>query len=172
VVILNPIGKKFISLFLIFSLMMLSVNLYAKERREAEIIITKKNGLETSGELIAVKKDSLLLLFKRSGIDVSVKVEEIKVIRVVKKSKALLGAGIGFLIAGSIGALLSLTSDDEIPPAISAVYSGVILGVPVGALAGAVEGRDTKIQLEEMTDSEIQETLDKLRKKARVRDYK
>ena len=40
---MNPTGKKFISLFLVFSLMMLSVNLYAKKRRGAKLIITKKD---------------------------------------------------------------------------------------------------------------------------------
>ena len=59
---MNPTGKKFISLFLIFSLMMLSANLYAKERRGAKLIITKKDGQRIEGELIAVKPNSLLLL--------------------------------------------------------------------------------------------------------------
>jgi ABC-type lipoprotein release transport system permease subunit len=48
---------------------------------------------------------------------------------------------------------------------------GLIIGT-VGAIIGAVAGTDKTIQLEGMTDSEIQETLDKLRKKARIRDYK
>ena len=59
---MNPTSKKFLSLFLIFSLMMLSVNLYAKERRGAKLIITKKDGQLIEGELITVKPSSLLLL--------------------------------------------------------------------------------------------------------------
>jgi len=47
--------KKFLALFLIFSLIILSVNLYAKERRGAKLLITKKDGQQIRGELIAVK---------------------------------------------------------------------------------------------------------------------
>ena len=82
---MNPTSKKFISLFLAVSLMMLSVNLYAKERRGAKLIITKKNGYQTEGELITVKPNSLLLL-SITGRDMSVDIADIKVIRVVKKS--------------------------------------------------------------------------------------
>jgi len=91
---MNPISKKFIALFLVFSLVMLSANLYAEERRGAKLIVTKKDGWQIEGELITVKPNSLLLL-DMEGKDVSVGIKDIKVIRIVKKSKALLGAGIG-----------------------------------------------------------------------------
>jgi hypothetical protein len=48
-------GIKLVSLFLIFSLVMLSANLYAKERRGAKLLITKKDGQLIEGELITVK---------------------------------------------------------------------------------------------------------------------
>ncbi len=54
-------GKKFISLFLIFSLVMLPTSLYAK-KRGAKIVVTKLDGQQIKGELIAVKPNSLLLL--------------------------------------------------------------------------------------------------------------
>ena len=97
-------GKKLVSLFLVISLVMLSANLYAKERRGAKFIITKKNGYQTEGELITVKPNSLLLL-SITGRDVSVDIADIKVIRVVKKSKAYLGAGLGLIILGGGTAL-------------------------------------------------------------------
>jgi hypothetical protein len=52
---------------------------------------------------------------------------------------------------------------------------GALLGAAdmvLGALIGAAFGKDEKIQIEGMSDSEIQETLDKQRKKARIRDYR
>jgi hypothetical protein len=100
---MNPASKKFISLFLAFSLVMLSVNLYAKERRGAKLIVTKLDGLLTEGELITVKPNSLLLL-DTEGKDVSIDIVDIKVIRILKKSKTLLGAGLGFLIGTAVGA--------------------------------------------------------------------
>jgi hypothetical protein len=42
----------------------------------------------------------------------------------------------------------------------------------IGAIIGAVAGTDKILQLERMTKPEIQEFLDELQKKARVRDYK
>ena len=97
-------GEKLVSLFLIFSLIMLSANLYAKERRGATLIITKKDGQQIKGELITVKPNSLLLL-DTEGKDVSVDIADIKVIRIVKKSKVLQGLGFGLLIGAGLGAL-------------------------------------------------------------------
>ena len=59
---MNPTGKKFISLFLVFSLMMLSTNLSAKEKRGATLLITKKDGRGIEGELIAIRKNLLLII--------------------------------------------------------------------------------------------------------------
>jgi hypothetical protein len=174
-------GKRFISLVLIFSLMMLSANLYAKERRGAKLIVTKKNGYQTEGELITVKPNSLLLL-DTEGKDVSVSIADINVIRIVKKSKALLGAGLGFLIGAGVGAIVGLVADKVIDlgdyiwgPQDSALLGGAIggtAGALGGGFIGASAGKNVTIQIEGMTDFKIQETLDKLRKKARIRDYK
>ncbi len=175
---MNPISKKLISLFLVFSLMMLSANLYAKERRGAKLIITKKNGYQTEGELIAVKPNSLLLL-SITGRDMSVDITDIKVIRVVKKSKAYLGAGLGLIILGGGTALFVETfgRNSWEPPdlhkfAVGFGAIGAIVGLVIGGITGELLGTDKTIQIEGMSDLKIQEALDKLRKKARIRDYK
>ena len=72
-------GKKSIALFLVFSLFALSGSLYAKERRGAELIVTKKNGQLIGGELITVKPNSLLLL-DAVGKDVSVDIADIRLL--------------------------------------------------------------------------------------------
>jgi len=168
--------KKFTALFLVFSLMMLSANLYAKEKRGATLIITKTDGQRIKGELITVKPSSLLLL-DTEGKDVSVGIADIKVIRVVKKSKALLGAGGGLFTAGVVGALAGLGSQRPFIERVAygVITYGVYLAIPaviIGAIIGGIAGTDKTIQIEGMSDSEIQETMDKLRKKARIRDYK
>ena len=189
-------SKKFISLFLIFSLLALSTNLYAKERRGAELIIqrigdqvrqVKKTQLkdtpwETSaitgikGELITVKPNSLLLL-DAAGKDMSIDIADIKVITIMKKSKAGKGALYGLLIGGVIGAAAGSREKDDFIFSSSelAAMGGLVfglLGALLGAGIGAVLGKDKKIRIEGMSDLEIQEILDKLRKKARIRDYK
>ncbi len=170
---MNPTSKKFISLFLIFSSIMLSVNLYAKERRGAKLIITKKEGQQIEGELITVKQNSLLLL-DAEGKDVSVGIADIKVIRVMKKSK---GARTGFLIGGGLALIVGVGQiGAEVHGFIPSFIDGLIFfalpGALIGVIIGAVAGTDKTIQIEGMTDSEIRETMDKLRKKARIRDYK
>jgi len=145
---MNPISKKFIALFLVFSLVMLSANLYAEERRGAKLIVTKKDGWQIEGELITVKPNSLLLL-DMEGKDVSVGIKDIKVIRIVKKSKALLGAGIGLLIGVGPGALIGYKVGWE--TSTGAVVGGVIGGVAaalIGGFIGMSLGKEGTIQIE------------------------
>ena len=177
--------KKFTALLLIFSLMAISCTTIitqrqkrfesSKERKHgAELDVWKKSGWLVTGELIAVKPNSLLLL-NPQGKDVSVDIADIKVIRIVKKSKALLGAGIG----GGAGALATIIfvaltplREEPLEYKFNVAVVGGAYGAILGALLGLVAGKDKTIQIEGMTESEIQETLDKLRKKARIRDYR
>ena len=174
--------KEFTALLLILSLVVLSGNLYAKERRGAELIITKKDGWQIEGELITVKPNSLLLL-NTEGKDESIDIADIKVITIVKKSKALVGATFGAFAGGGIGAVVvpligkptpiifsSMAAEKK--TILSGLFFGFIIGAVCGGLIGTDEGTDKTIQIEGMTDSEIREALDKLRKKARIRDYK
>ena len=180
---MNPTGKKFLSLFLVFSLVTLSTNLYAK-KHGAKLVIMKKNGRQIEGELITVKEDSLLILNKKYGIDESVGIEEIKTIRIANKSPNVLGV-VGFLSGLAIGAYQGVRisakvgEDDPELGKLGAIYLGILLvllfagiGAALGMLPGLLTRIKAKFQVEGMTDSEIQDVLDKLRKKARVRDYK
>ena len=77
-----------------------------------------------------------------------------------------------------MGALLFLASEEEkvgfTPFALfsTSAWQGGAIGAIFGGTMGTVLGTYETIQVEGMTDSETQETLDKLRKKARIRDYK
>jgi hypothetical protein len=196
---MNPTSKKLISLFLVFSLLMINCATFNRleERREkrkkhgANLIIQKINGQQVSGELITVKPSSLLLL-NTEGKDVSVDIEEIKVITVVKKSKALLGVGTGLLGGAGSGAVIGASLWVLGLPVVAIfgeagieswkddfqdfLWNGALIGIGVwvllGAITGSLLGKDKTIQIEGMSDLYIQEALDKLRKKARIRDYK
>jgi hypothetical protein len=80
---------KVLVLVVTFSLLICSENMMAKERRGAELMITKTDGQQIAGELIAVKPSSLLLLNPKTGADVSIEIGDIAVIKIMKKSKAL-----------------------------------------------------------------------------------
>jgi len=174
-------SKKLQALFLIFSLLTLSLNLYAKEKRGAELKITKKDGRQIRGELITVKPSSLLLL-NTEGRDVSVGNGDVRVIRIVKKSKFFQSLGIGLLIGAGTGAILGLAEGGSIDffggtvtAGENALIGGALLGfngLILGGIAGASAGRDKTIQIEGKPDLENEEVLEKLRKKARIRDYK
>ncbi len=167
--------KKAISLFLVFSILLLSGNLFAKERKGADLIIQKKDGQQVRGELIAVKKSSLLLLERESGADVTVDVGDIGIITVVKKSQVVLGAVLGSLLGFGIGAAIGAGEDD--PNGFMRGYGtsigggiGASAGLLLGGIVGVALGTDKTIQFTGKSDSEIQEILEKLRKKARVRN--
>ncbi len=181
---MNPTGKKLISLFLVFSLMMLPTSLYAK-KRGAKLIITKKDGQQIEGKLITVKPNSLLLL-NNEGKDVSIDIVDIKVINIVRKSIESFGIGyaIGALIGVVTGAYVGYAKGDDpgYPHrflSLSAETNALLYGILIGGSGGLLGGiiglfviKDKTIQIEGMTDSEIQEALKKLRKKARIRNYK
>ena len=185
---MNPAGKKFVSLFLVFALLEMSCILYSPEKgiravvyqekkQGANLLIEKKDGQFIKGELITVKPNSLLLL-NTEGKDVFVDVEEIKIITIIKKSRVGKSILYGTLIGVSLGVSVALVAGRDYEPETKPliVVGGGILGVFIGFAAGAFTGahlsEDIPFQIETMADSEIQETLEKLRRKARIRDYR
>jgi len=176
--------KKFIALFLVFSLTTLSANLYAQKRQGANLIVIKKDGQTTvKMELIAVKKNSLLFLDIK-GKDISVDIGDINIIYIVERSTVSSSrARRGLLMGGCLGALYGFVSSPTTLPPVwyeqttgqKVIVCGLLFAV-AGAVTGAIVGRKEykikTIQIEGMTDSEIQKALDYLRKKARIRDYK
>ena len=164
--------KKFTALLLVFSLMMLSTNLYAKERRGAKLLITTLDGQQIEGELITVKPNSLLLL-DTEGKDVSIDIADIKVIKIVKKLGVAWGALVGFLWgAGGAAFVLGVLIGASGKAIVRHGWPVAVAGAIMWAIVGPLINVSKKIRIEGMTDLEIQETMDKLRKKARIRDYR
>lgn len=155
----------------------LSLNLFAGERQGAQIMVLNKEGGSESGELIAVKADSLLLL-SSEGRDVTVDIEQVDVIRIIKKSKWLLGAGIGGTVGALGGALLLndiwYEEYGEKTKNEAALQSGIFfggLGLVLGGLTGAYAGQDKVYNVAAFQESEVKVMLKKLAKQARITDY-
>lgn len=172
--------KKSIALFLVFSMIGLYGNLYAKERRGAELVIQKKDAHQVKGELIAVKQNSLLIKQPESGADVSVGIPDIRIITIVKESKVLGGIVGGLLLGGVIGGVAGYAPSDKeaaFGPSEAAYYA--VLGIAIGAVAGALigwmfsaeAGEDKTIEFEGKSEDEIKKVLNNLRKNARVSDF-
>jgi hypothetical protein len=167
---------KLVAAVVAFLMLVLPGALSARERRGANLVITLKDGRRVEGELIAVKPDSLLLL-SLAGKDESVDIAGVREIKVVKKSQALKGGLYGLLMGAALGTVVYLAEtsgveSDDWPdfyewPLVFAVPAG-LLGLGVGALAGS----DKTIRFERMSESDRTIALDRLRRHARIRDYR
>ena len=163
--------KKFISLFLVISIIALSVPLTSKERKGADLIIQGTDGIQLRGWLIAVKENSLLMMERDSGADISVDVKNISVITHVRRSKGLKVVGISVASCLVVFTGTIIWADVFGPPELAEqgpIGLGLTAGL-IGFIAGEVLVKNKKtIQIEGKSDSEIQEILEKLRKKARI----
>ena len=156
-------------------ILVLPLGLTAQERKGANLLIVKLDGEQVRGELIAVKESSLLLL-SESGADVSVDVKEIKVITIVKKSKALLGAGLGYAIGVSSMIILSMAATEgewtlEETLSFPELWIFSLPFALIGGFIGGKVGKSKTIQIEGKSASEIRESLEYMREKARIADY-
>jgi hypothetical protein len=157
------------------------------------LIIQKKNGRQIKGELITVKQNSLLLLDSATGADVSIDSGQIKIITIVEKSRILKWMLIGGAIGGMIGSISGAASveGEKISPFLiiffplaafpvferpkkmaEGAFIGLGTGVAIGGICGAAAGPNKTIRIEGMSKETIEKVLQKLRKKARIRDYK
>ena len=110
----------------------------------------------------------------------SVDIVDIKVIKIVKKSQVVWGA-LGGLLAGAltgafvlglIGLIVKASWGETLSVMVKHGWHVAPVGAIVGGIVGGVAGTDKTIQIEGMTDLEIKKAMDKLSKKARIRDYK
>ena len=194
-------GKKLISLLLIFSLLTISctsikhqgkAEVAPSQKRGADLVIQNKDGLVVGGELIAVKESTLILMVSKSGVDVSVDIKDIRIIKIIKKSKALITAT-GGLSFGVLFGLLATRDCGE------SMFSGVcmaagigglaVFGTLIGAIIGGHTGTDETIEIAKLIERyqgeavivkgerrsrakvELDKILEKLRKKAQVQNY-
>ncbi len=144
----------------------------ARERRGADVVVIRKNRIQVSGELIAVKQDSLLLL-NRVAQDVSIKFVDVSAIRVFKKSHASTGFLIGFLVGGAAGAAWGYSrnsgdpGDQKMAAGAGVLLFGGLAGV-LGVAIGEAAGRDETIIFDGLSESEAKKAKSRLRSMAKV----
>lgn len=116
-----------------------------------------------------------------SGKDVSIELNEIRSITVVKKSKVLLWTSLGLLAGGAGGTLLGYAYDEESSGKVigkdaakNALLYGIIgsaIGAVAGAIIGSSKGKNEIYQIESNPMMQ-QLALQKLRYDARYPDYR
>jgi len=175
--------KKAFALWLALSLLGAAGSLWAKVRRGAEVIVFMKDGSNVTGELIAVKPTSLLLVESESGRDSSVDLGEVFRVTVKRESRAKQGLVSGLLIGGCLGAVQALASglkeegDTTSNMTAAAVLSPIpilifgAVGALVGAGIGEAAGQDKEFPIHGRDEGAISETLKSLRAEARYPDF-
>ena len=137
----------------------------------------KNDGNKVHGELIAVKKASLLLLDSVSGIDATVNVNEIEIVHILKGPKTGLGAISGFLVGGVVGvtAVGKSSGCGQCPnSARRNIIGGALvggIGALIGALIGSSAGSNEIVILKGLPQEELKVELEKIRSKARIKDF-
>ncbi len=173
---MNRKGERIIALILVFSLVALSGNLMAAERKGVKLVIQKTDGQEIVGELVTVKRDALLIIDAETEMDTTINLNIIDVIKVDNKSLMFeLGIG-GFLLVGATrlslhSSLERVDKGDETATAhqVQDTWKWGVMGAGVGVLAGAVFGLDKLIRIQGESEANVQSALEKLSKKARVK---
>lgn len=153
---------------LLLVLFSLPAPLLARERRGANLVIALKDGHHVTGELIAVKRDSLLLL-GLDGKDESVGVADIAIIRIVRRSKAWQGLLYGF-VPGAVGGAILASRGHNDAGVLKLVIGGLVVGAAsglVGFAAGAGAGLDSEISFAGMPESAANKILARLSRQAR-----
>lgn len=169
-------GAKITALILVISLLMLSGNLSAAIRKGVKLVIQTTDGQEVVGELVTVKRDSLLLMNAETREDTTVNLSDIDVIVVDNKSLAFeMGMG-GFLLAGAARLVMHSAVEKDKSNTEGATehqlqdvfFIGAAGGV-AGVIFGLVAGINKTIQIQGESEADIKTAMAKLSKKARVK---
>ncbi len=150
----------------ILGLFILPPCLAAKERRGADVVVTRLDGSRVEGELMAVKADSLLVLSKAGG-DESLALSEVKAVKIMRRSHAATYALVGFL-AGAVPGVIYGDDPDMQSGELKwgAAFGGI--GAAAGLALSQLLGTDITFPIAGLPDAQVNEHLDRLRSYSRV----
>ena len=158
----------------ILSLAFLAPVLGAKEKRGAELVISKKDGAVVKGELLAVKEEDLIIMDESTPGGVTVSLKDARSVKVVKHGQTVLVLGSAF-IGGAIGAATGYATQTGQHGLLAGYLKGPAagigagIGVLAGALVGAMIGSDKTLKIANADPGSIRSVIDQLRPLARDR---
>lgn len=161
-------------LALVLALSLAAAPALARGRSGASVTVTTRAGSRIAGELIAVRRDSLLIM-DESGRDHSLDLNGVEAVVVKRGSKAgvgvLFGAVLGLAAGAGLSSALYHNADpcESIGPRACVIMLGTVAGGIGGAIAGSAAGKDLTIKIpnEDRVPARTL-TLARLRKYARV----
>ena len=141
-----------------------AVGLGAESRTKgAEVVVQRADGTVLAGELLAVQGRTLVVSDRVSARDVTVGIEDIRAVRVVREANVLKRAMNGFLYAGApAGALILLGKGDK-SGRLAAVAGIGGVGALIAALRGVAKGADVTAVLDGTSEKKTDFVLNKLR---------
>ena len=165
--------KKGISLSLEFALVFLLWSPASAEKTGANLQILKKEGGSVEGELIAVRDKTLFLMESSSQATVSLHLEELKELIIIRESKAWEFGGLGLISGALLGGVMGAAFTPRgsgwgagLRQGIAGAYGagiGAAIGVVIGTAMGIVEGINKKLVIADMTQEEQDALLTELR---------
>jgi hypothetical protein len=164
----------------VLALAFLAPDVEARERRGARIVVTNLDGTTVSGELLAVKDETLIIKDGAASGGVSANLKDVRSVRIVRRSKLLSGTGLGALIGGGVGAGLGLLSYDETgnawftpenrgQGALWGAAAGGVCGALLGLILGAAAGADETVWIDSGDAAGISRAVSALRRRAKAR---
>ena len=170
---------KTVSLFsLLFFILMLAPPSFA-EGGSPGLLAAK--GLSVKPAEHSDLEDRLILLNASSSTGAEIRIGEVALIRIHKKTNIPSSGFLGFLIGGTSGALLGIASGDDIKKGTFAIFSfsagekacmGALalglLGTLAGGIIGSLDGIKESIDMERLPPSALDQVLDKLKSYTRV----
>jgi len=148
----------------------------AQGRRGATVRVDMKDGTLVQGELVVVGGSSLVIR-DRSGPEISCALGELSRVSVTWSKKKFPGGFVGFAAGAAAGYLVGANPSnwphDEDVLVLRGIGTGILwgaLGAVVGSIATAGQGgtHETTFLIEGLSDEQVQETLKRLKKYARI----
>ncbi len=176
----RPRGCSVIAAVCVVLILMGAASAFGQSKRGADVFVEEHFGSHSTGELVAVKPGSILLL-DGTGKDISVSLADIHSVRVIRKSKVAQGLFLGVLAGGATGyatGAISAKASGACPsceaPLIRFGYGflGATLGLVVGGIVGANAVSDLDIALDVAPGPKRDAALRKLGKYARVKNFR
>jgi len=170
--ILNRALREPLAVILVLAL--LTPGLAAKERRGAQLVVTKKDKTVIKGELLAVREENFLIMDGSTSDAISVSVADIAFVKVVNRAKgALILAGVA--VGGAGGGILGYqigAGNHELFYQIGAGVGALVgfgMGGFVGGLVGAIAGASKDYILVNQDPGAVRKVVDHLRTLAKDR---